>query len=83
MAGRGTEETARLRKNVEEQLNRLLEQLQDLDEYKDELDADEWAEMREETLEALQEMKASLAKMMSGDMTLVTEFGAIQLVRAA
>jgi len=81
MAGRGQEETARLRQNVEEQLSRLLEQLEDLETYKGELDADEWQEMKDETLEALQEMKQNLAKMLSGNMTLVSELGALQLVR--
>ncbi len=81
MSVRGKEETARLRKNVEAQLGRLLEQLQDLTDFKDELDEDEWVEMKEDTLEALSEMKANLTKMMSGDMTLVSQFGQIQLVR--
>jgi len=76
---RGTEETARLRRNVEEQLGRLLEQLADLDEFAAELADAEREEMRQDTLEALEEMKGNLAKMMSGNMTLVTEFGRLQL----
>jgi len=79
MAGRGSEETARLRTNIETQLSRLLEQLEDLDTYAGELDAEEAAEMREETLEALQEMKRNLSKITEGNMTLINEFGALQL----
>jgi hypothetical protein len=79
MSGRGQEETARLRRNIEEQLSRLLEQLEDLDTYSAELDVDEAREMREDTLEALQEMKHNLAKMLSGNITLVSELGALQL----
>lgn len=81
MSGRGQEETARLRHNIETQLSRLLEQLEDLDEFADELDEEEAREMREDTIEALQEMKTNLAKMLAGNMTLVSELGALQLVR--
>jgi len=76
---RGSEETARLRRNVEEQLGRLLEQLADLDEFAPELAEAERDEMRQDTLEALEEMKANLDKMTSGNMTLVSEFGRLQL----
>jgi len=46
---RGRAETGALRKNIEEQLNRLLSQLQDLEEMKAELDAKEYDEMKSDT----------------------------------
>lgn len=54
MASTGEEETARLRHNVEEQLNRLLQQLEDLEELKAELDEDEYNETKADTLQQLQ-----------------------------
>lgn len=42
MANRGQAETEKLRSNVEDQLNRLLSQLEDLEELKEELDEDEY-----------------------------------------
>jgi len=77
-ASRGSQETTKLRANVEEQLNRLLTQLKDLEENKEEL-ADEYASMRADTLQQLKEFQASLSKMMQGNMTLVDEFGSVQL----
>ena len=59
-------ESARLRANAEEQVTRLLTQLSDLEEYRDELDDDEYEEMRADTLTQLEEFKASLARMVAG-----------------
>ena len=42
MASRGQAESELLRSNVEDQLNRLLSQLEDLEELKDDLDEDEY-----------------------------------------
>ena len=41
MASRGVEETDRLKKSIEKQLDRLLAQLHDLEEFRAELDDDE------------------------------------------
>ena len=41
MASRGVDETERLRRSIETQLNRLLAQLEDLNDFREELDADE------------------------------------------
>lgn len=41
---------------------------------------DEYEELREDTLQQLKEFQASLSKMMQGNMTLVDEFGGVQLV---
>ena len=42
MANRGQAETEKLRSNIEDQLNRLLSQLEDLEELKEDLDEDEY-----------------------------------------
>ena len=59
-------------------MNRLLTQLQDLEEMKDELDEAEYIQSRQETLDQLEEFEAALAKMMAGNMTLVDELSGIQ-----
>ncbi|KNC50103.1 LZIC protein [Thecamonas trahens ATCC 50062] len=77
----GTSETAQLKQNVEEQLNRLLKQLAEIDEgYEDgELDEEEYDEMREETLEQLAEFQETLSSLMEGDMSLVDDLSAMKL----
>ncbi|KFW83741.1 Protein LZIC, partial [Phalacrocorax carbo] len=82
MASRGTTETSKLKQNLEEQLDRLMQQLQDLEECREELDADEYEETKKETLEQLSEINDSLKKIMSGDMTLVDELSGMQLLVA-
>ncbi|XP_071946224.1 protein LZIC-like [Antedon mediterranea] len=79
MASRGKSETDRLQQNLEEQLDRLMAQLQDLEECKDDLDEDEYEETKQETLEQLKEFKESLTKMAEGNMTLVDNINGIQL----
>ncbi|XP_077168308.1 protein LZIC [Paroedura picta] len=79
MASRGKSETSKLKQNLEEQLDRLMQQLQDLEECRDELDADEYEETKKETLEQLSEFNDSLKKIMSGNMTLVDELSGMQL----
>lgn len=78
--GRGKYETELLRANIKDQLSRLMTQLEDLEELKDEFDdKDEFEETKQETLEQLKEFNVYLQKMLSGDMTLMTEFGSAQL----
>uniref|UniRef100_A0A8D1S3A0 Protein LZIC n=1 Tax=Sus scrofa TaxID=9823 RepID=A0A8D1S3A0_PIG len=72
MASRGKTETSKLKQNLEEQLDRLMQQLQDLEEY-------EYEETKKETLEQLSEFNDSLKKIMSGNMTLVDELSGMQL----
>ncbi|EPQ12203.1 Protein LZIC [Myotis brandtii] len=79
MASRGKTETSKLKQNLEEQLDRLMQQLQDLEECREELDADEYEETKKETLEQLSEFNDSLKKIMSGNMTLVDELSGMQL----
>ncbi|XP_061689928.1 protein LZIC [Syngnathoides biaculeatus] len=79
MASRGKSETCKLRQNMEEQLDRLMQQLQDLEECREELDEEEYEETKKETLEQLSEFNDSLKKIMTGDMTLVDELSGMQL----
>ena len=75
---------AALRANVESQLERLLSQLEDLEEMKSDLSDEEYTETRRETLLQLTEFKASLEKMASGSMTLQSDLDATRLaVQAA
>eukprot|EP01096_Ripella_sp_DP13-Kostka_P017490 TRINITY_DN8952_c0_g1_i1.p1 TRINITY_DN8952_c0_g1~~TRINITY_DN8952_c0_g1_i1.p1 ORF type:complete len:195 (+),score=98.10 TRINITY_DN8952_c0_g1_i1:368-952(+) len=78
-ASRGKQETAVLIENVEDQLNRLLAQLEDLEELRADLDDDEYTETKQDTLEQLQEFQATLDKMIKGDMSLVDKLGKFQL----
>jgi len=77
------EETARLKEMVERQLQRLLCQLKDLDELKDELTEDEIRETRSETMAELNEFRDNLDRMIAGDMTLMDELGAVRMATMA
>ncbi|KAK7071259.1 hypothetical protein SK128_008991 [Halocaridina rubra] len=77
--GRGTNETQQLRQQLEDQLDRLVSQLADLEECKGDLDPDEFEEAQKDTIEQLKEFQASLSRMSSGDMTLVDNINAMQL----
>lgn len=79
MASRGTTETQKLRQQLEEQLDRLVAQLADLEECKGELDPEEYDEVHKDTIEQLNEFQASLTRMSSGNMTLVDSLSAMQL----
>ncbi|XP_077998336.1 protein LZIC-like [Glandiceps talaboti] len=79
MASRGRTETSKLRQNLEEQLDRLMAQLSDLEECREDLDDDEYEETKSETLEQLKELKETLAKITHGDMSLVDELNSMQL----
>ncbi len=61
MALRGKFETEQLRKNIKNQLDRLLMQLEDLEKFKDEFDTvEEWEEEKRETEQQLKEFQAFL-----------------------
>merc|ERR1712000_172474 len=79
MSNRGQAETAQLKTNVEDQLNRLLSQLEDLEELKEDLDEDEYNETKKDTIDQLKEFDQQLKKMMQGDLGLVTELSSYQL----
>ena len=70
----------KLQQQVEYQLNRLLQQLEDLEEFKDDLEQDEIEETRADTMEQMKDFESTLQKMMTGDMSLVSSFGRLQLV---
>ena len=76
---RGESDTERLNTQLQSQLERLLDQLQDLENSKDELDEEEYADMKEDTLEQVEEFQASLTKLSSGDLGLVDSISAMQL----
>ena len=79
-ASRGREETELLKANIAAQISRLVMQLSDLEEFKEELaDDDFYAETRADTLAQLEEFKAQMTKMSEGDMSLVDEFNALQI----
>ncbi|XP_048250280.1 protein LZIC-like isoform X4 [Haliotis rufescens] len=79
MASRGQQETTKLRQNMEEQLDRLMQQLTDLEECREDLEPEEYEETKNETLEQLKEFKESLDKMVGGDLSLVDELNGMQL----
>ncbi|XP_046395912.1 protein LZIC-like [Ischnura elegans] len=84
MASRGKAETEKLKQNLEDQLDRLVNQLSDLEACIDEMSHEEYVESKEETMEQLKELNDSLSKFISGDVTLVDELSAMQLaIRAA
>ncbi|XP_048751997.1 protein LZIC-like isoform X2 [Ostrea edulis] len=76
---RGQEETEKLRSNLEEQLDRLVQQLADLEEAKEDLDADEYEETKQETMDQLTEFKESLDNMVGGNLSLVDQLSGMQL----
>jgi len=79
MASHGSNETERLKANIQDQLQRLLLQLQDLEDLRHELDDEEYTETKKDTLEQMEEFDAQLKKLMEGDMTLVSELGQLKL----
>ena len=76
---RGDVETTKLKANIEDQLNRLLTQLSDLEEMKDELDNEEYEQTRQDTMEQLKDFEQSLQKILEGNITLVSEIGNTQI----
>ena len=69
---------------MEAQRDRLLDQLTDIEEMKEELDADEYEATKKDTLDQLKEFETSLAKMVAGDMTLQSELESTRMaIRAA
>ena len=48
--------------------------------FRDDLDADEYNETRQDTIEQLKEFQQRLSRFSEGDLSLVDQFGATQLV---
>jgi len=74
----GTKESERLQKNVEDQMNRLIQQLSDLDEMRDDMDETEYTSSRADTLEQMREFEATLNKLVAGDVSLVSKLDAMR-----
>nr|XP_023015479.1 protein LZIC-like [Leptinotarsa decemlineata] len=83
MTSYGKAETEKLKQNLEGQLDRLVEQLQDLEDCKKELEEEEYEETKNETMEQLKELNDSLNKLVKGDISLVSALGAVQLATQA
>lgn len=76
-------------------MNRLLKQLEDCEELKGELDQEEYEVTKQvyffffyinflqETLDQMNEFRATLKKMTEGNITLVNQFGSVQLAMQA
>merc|ERR1711931_319166 len=75
----GESETARLKQQMQSQLDRLLVQLEDLEANKEEMEEAEYDETKNDTLDQLAEFRASLEKMSNGDLGLVDTISAMQL----
>lgn len=78
-ASRGEGETAALVAGVQAQLQRLLLQLSDLEELREDIDQDEYDIVKADTLEEMREFEAQLERMRKGDVSLVDELGSVQL----
>ncbi|XP_077276583.1 protein LZIC [Temnothorax americanus] len=83
MSSHGKAETDRLRKNLEEHVDRLVQQLEDLEDCRVTLDETTYREYKEDTVEQLREINESLQRMISGNVTLVDELGATRLATRA
>ena len=68
---------AKLLANVQDQMSRLLSQLKDLDELRDELDDEKYEETKADTLEQLKEFEKSLRTMSAGKTTLMSDLGRV------
>ena len=68
----------RLKQNVEDQLNRLLQQLSDLDEMREDLEEAEYTSQKEDTLQQMKEFEGTLERLVSGDVTLVSQLDAMR-----
>ena len=80
MAAReGKEATGQLLQNIQDQLNRLITQLADLEEMKADLDEDEYTSTKTETLQQLKEFEKSLQKTLAGNLSLVDSLSAVRL----
>ena len=75
---------AALRKNLEAQRDRLIDQIGDLEELKGDMEPGEYEASKSESVEQLKQFEASLAKMVAGDITLQSELDATRMaIRAA
>lgn len=83
MTSKGEAENKKLKQNMESQLERLVQQLADLEESREEFEAEEYEETKQETMDQLREFQTSLGRLVSGDLSLVNDLAAIQLATQA
>ncbi|KAK6040465.1 LZIC family protein [Cooperia oncophora] len=70
--------------NLQNQLDRLMNQLSDLEEERPNMDAKEYEELKSETMEQLQDLSRTLEKMTGGTITVIDNLTATRMaVRAA
>ncbi|MFH4979262.1 hypothetical protein AB6A40_005971 [Gnathostoma spinigerum] len=78
------EENRKLIVNIQDQLQRLMNQLADLEEERDSIGNEEYVEMRKDTMEQLEDLGQTLDRIQCGDMTLTDQLTATrQAIRAA
>ncbi|XP_025411236.1 protein LZIC-like [Sipha flava] len=78
-----SDENEMLRKNLEAQLERLVQQLCDLEECRSEMTDDEYKESKEDTEEQLVDFNERLSKITTGDITLIDKLSIINLATTA
>ncbi|XP_026463364.1 protein LZIC-like [Ctenocephalides felis] len=83
MTSHGKAETQKLIENLENQLERLVNQLQDLEECREEMDNSEYLETKQDTMEQMRELNESLERLSSGNLSLISTFSAMRLALCA
>lgn len=78
-----SDENEMLKENLEAQLERLVQQLSDLEECRTDMTDDEYNELKEDTIEQLKEFNERLNKITAGDMTLHDKLSIMRLATSA
>ncbi|XP_055379956.1 protein LZIC-like [Condylostylus longicornis] len=65
--------------NLEKQLERLVEQLKDLEDCRSELSEDEYSLLKNETAEQIKEFEATLDRLQKGNVTLNSKFSVMKI----
>ena len=79
MVSRGEAETQALSQRVNDQLNRLMNQLKDLEDNRDSLEEEEYTSMREDTLQQMKEFEELLERWKTGNVTLIDHLNQAQI----
>ena len=79
MVSRGEAETQALSQRVNDQLNRLMNQLKDLEDNREAFDDEEYAAMKEDTLQQMREFEVLLERWKSGNVTLIDHLNQVQI----
>lgn len=77
--GGPSRDDVRFREQIEGQMQRLVQQLADLEEFKGDLETDEYEETLQDTKEQLKEFKDALDKITEGDVTLLSTLARMKL----